>query len=151
MLDLFSNLSAVVLLLINLLLGAMLKLRETRAQYIYLLLWLGISFGACAALCCFCLIFLYLPPLVKSLLPLGGLWLPLAWSYTFPGIKEEPQIDRARHAVTENKPQPGNSDNTRGTASELPAEQPEWMQEGIGRSDEQASERLEEVLLRRFN
>lgn len=100
MLDLFSNLSAVVLLLINLLLGAMLKLRETRAQYTYLLLWLGISFGACAALCCFCLIFLYLPPLVKSLLPLGGLWLPLAWSYTFPRSKQGRQLARARDAVT---------------------------------------------------
>lgn len=100
MLGLFSNLSAFGLLLICLMLGAMLKSKETRARYPYLLLWLGISFGAFVALCCFCLIFLHLPPLVKSLLPLGGLWLPLAWSYTFPRVKEGRQLARARDDVT---------------------------------------------------
>ena len=129
MLGLFSNLSAFGRLLIGLTLGAMPKSKETRARHPFLLLWVGISFGAFAALCGFCLIFLHLPPAAKSLLPLGGLWLPLAWSYTFPRIEEGRQVARARDAVTGNKPQRARSDKRQRTASELPRRGPKSMQQ----------------------
>jgi len=129
MLGLFSNLSAFGRLLTSLTLGAMLKSKETRARHPFPLLWLGISFGAFAALCCFCLVFLHLPPVAKSLLPLGGLWLPLAWSYTFPRIEEGRQVARARDAVTGNKPQRASSYKRQRTASELPPRGPESMQQ----------------------
>src|SRR3989442_2491256 len=107
MLGLFSNLSAFGRLLIGLTLGAMPNSKETRARHPFLLLWVGISFGAFAALCGFCLIFLHLPPVAKSLLPLGGLWLAPAVAPTpSPHFEREARgASRTPDAASPHRPQ----------------------------------------------
>src|SRR5207253_10192132 len=80
--ELSQNLYFVGLILTYVLWGAILKLRETRAQLIQLVLSLGISFSAFAAT--FALenmfpsfqFFTYIPPVF-------GCLLPLAWAYAF--------------------------------------------------------------------
>lgn len=97
--ELSQNLYFVGLVLTYLLWGAILKLRETRAQLIQLVLSLGLYFSAFAAT--YALRNLY-PGLhmVLGLLPqLIALCLPLAWAYTIWRIPEEARIAPSRLVV----------------------------------------------------
>jgi len=97
--ELSQNLYFVGLVLTYLLWGAMLKLRETRAQLIQLVLSLGVYFSAFAAT--YALRNLY-PGLhlVSGHLPqLIALSLPLAWAYTIWRISPEARLAPSRLVV----------------------------------------------------
>jgi hypothetical protein len=95
-----QNFYFVGVVLTYLLWGAILKLRETRARLIQLVLALGIYFSADA--CTYALRNLF-PGLEPNLLrwfpPLVGVWLPLAWAYTFTHIQEDARLEPARLMV----------------------------------------------------
>ncbi len=96
--ELSQNLYFVGLVLTYVLWGAILKLRETRAQLIQLVLSLGVYFSAFAAT--FALenmfpsfqFFTYIPPVF-------GCLLPLAWAYAFWKLTPDARIAPARLAV----------------------------------------------------
>ena len=96
--ELSRNLYFVGLALTYLLWGSVLKLRETRLRDVQLVLSLGVYFGGFTVL--YALRWLF--PSVQDwnmVLPLLGLWLPLAWAYTFTRVKEESRLAPARVAV----------------------------------------------------
>ena len=92
------NLYFVGLLLTCLLWGSVLKLRETSLRDVQLVLSLGVYFGGFTVLYALCWL---IPSLQgwKMLSPLLGLWLPLAWAYTFTRVKEGSRLAPARVAV----------------------------------------------------
>ena len=96
--ELSQNLYFVGLVLTYLLWGAILKLRETRARLIQLVLSMGIYFSAFAAT--FALQNM-LPsvPGVGYIIPVFGCLLPLAWAYAFWRLPEDARIAPARLAV----------------------------------------------------
>jgi hypothetical protein len=74
-----------------------LKLRETRTRLIQLVLALGIYFSATAGTYALRNLFPALQPsLLKWVPPLFGMWLPLAWAYTFTRIPEDARLATAR-------------------------------------------------------
>src|SRR5437899_13032176 len=97
--ELSQNLYFVGLILTYALWGAILKLRETRARLIQLVLALGVYFSAFAA-----------DYALRSLYPEFLLWryvshlmallLPVSWAYTFLKIPEEARLATARVAAT---------------------------------------------------
>jgi hypothetical protein len=95
-----QNFYFVGVVLTYLLWGAILKLRETRTRLIQLVLALGIYFSADA--CTYALRNLF-PGLEPNLLrwfpPLVGVWLPLAWAYTFTHMQEDARLEPARLMV----------------------------------------------------
>jgi hypothetical protein len=95
--ELGQNLYFVGVVLTYLLWGAILKLRETRMRLIQLVLALGVYFSATA--CTYALRNLF-PGLQPSVLrwvpPVVGLWLPLAWGYTFARVSEDARLATAR-------------------------------------------------------
>ncbi len=97
--ELSQNLYFVGVVLTYLLWGAIMKLRETRTRLIQLVLALGVYFSAFAAnyalrnLYPERMIWHYVPPVL-------GLWLPLAWAYTFVRIPEEARLATARVATS---------------------------------------------------
>jgi len=96
--ELSQNLYFVGLVLTYALWGAILKLRETRARLIQLVLGLGVYFSAFAAN--YALQNLY--PNITSLhyvAPLLGCILPAAWAYTFLRVSEEQRLAPARLAA----------------------------------------------------
>jgi hypothetical protein len=96
--ELEQNLSFVGVVLIYLLWGAILKLRETRTRLIQLVLALGISYSATAGTYALRNLFpdayalRWVPPVI-------GVWLPLAWAYTFTKVSEQARLATARLAV----------------------------------------------------
>jgi hypothetical protein len=95
--ELSQNLYFVGLVLTYMLWLAVLKLRETRARLIQLVLSLGIYFSAAAVLYALRNMF---PNLVglNSFLPFVGTFLPLAWAYTFTRVPEEARLATAQVA-----------------------------------------------------
>jgi len=94
--QLSQNLYFVGLVLIYILWGAVMKLRETRTRVIQLVLALGIYFSAYSATYALRNLFPDLA-LVRSLLPpLVGAWLPLAWAYTLWRVPEEARLRTAQ-------------------------------------------------------
>lgn len=98
--ELEQNLNFVGLVLTYLLWGAILKLRETRTRLIQLVLALGIYFSAAAGSYALRNLF---PDLESYVLrwvpPFLGVWLPLAWAYTFTKVSEDDRLATARLAV----------------------------------------------------
>ncbi|HMD32503.1 MAG TPA: hypothetical protein VKG84_11385 [Candidatus Acidoferrales bacterium] len=93
--QLSQNLYFVGLVLIYILWGAVMKLRETRTRVIQLVLALGIYFSAYSATYALRNLF---PDLVlaRSILPpLVGTWLPLAWACTLWRVPEEARLQTA--------------------------------------------------------
>jgi hypothetical protein len=95
--ELGRNLHFVGVVLTYLLWGAILKLRETRTRLIQLVLALGVYFSATA--CTYALRNLF-PSLQPSILrwvpPIMGVWLPIAWAYTFAKVPEDARLATAR-------------------------------------------------------
>jgi hypothetical protein len=98
--ELEQNLNFVGVVLVYLLWGAILKLRETRTRLIQLVLALGVYFSATAGIYALRNLF---PGLENSLLrwlpPLLGTWLPFAWAYTFAKVPEDAHLTPARLVV----------------------------------------------------
>lgn len=95
-----QNFYFVGVVLTYLLWGAILKLHETRTRLIQLVLALGIYFSADA--CTYALRNLF-PGLEANVLrwipPLMGVWLPMAWAYTFMKVPEDVRLMPARLMV----------------------------------------------------
>jgi hypothetical protein len=95
-----QNLYFVGVVLTYLLWGAVLKLRETRTRLIQLVLALGVYFSATAGTYALRNLFPGLQPAVlRWVPPVIGLWLPLAWGFTFLKVPEEARLATARLAV----------------------------------------------------
>jgi len=93
--QLSQNLYFVGAVLTYVLWGALKKLRETRTRLIQFTLALGVYFSAFAA--SFALSVLYPKSLYGGVaINLMGLWLPLAWGYTFLKIPESARLTTAR-------------------------------------------------------
>lgn len=96
--ELGQNLYFVGVVLTYLLWGAVLKLRETRARLVQLVLALGIYFSASAATYALRNLFTGLE-FLKVIPPLVNLWLPLAWAYAFTKVPEDVRLATARLAA----------------------------------------------------
>jgi len=97
--EMSQNLYFVGLVLIYVLWGAVMKLRETRTRVIQLVLALGIYFSAYSATYALRNLFPDLM-LAKTILPpLVGTWLPLAWACTLWRVPEEARLATARLAA----------------------------------------------------
>ena len=95
-----QNLYFVGVALTYLLWVALLKLRETRARLVQLVLALGVYFSALAAIYALRNLFPSLEtPVLKFLIPLAGAWLPLAWAYTFTKVPEDARLAPSRLTV----------------------------------------------------
>jgi hypothetical protein len=70
---------------------AVLKLRETRARLIQLVLAMGVYFSAFAALYALRNMFPNFA-FLHGIPPLLGVWLPMAWAYTLTRIPEEARL-----------------------------------------------------------
>ena len=96
--ELSQNLYFVGLVLTYVLWGAILKLRETRAQLIQIVLSLGVYFSAFAAIFALGNMFPTLQS-VTYITPLFGCLLPLAWAYAFWRLAPEARMAPAKLAV----------------------------------------------------
>jgi hypothetical protein len=98
--EMSQNLYFVGLVLTYVLWGAILKLRETRAQLVQLVLSLGVYFSLFAAN--YALRNLYPPvsPLAIALLQFLGCFLPLAWAYAFWRLPKDARLTPSTLAVT---------------------------------------------------
>jgi hypothetical protein len=95
-----QNLYFVGVALTYLLWVALLKLRETRARLVQLVLALGVEFSALAAIYALRNLFPSLEDSVlKFLIPVVGAWLPLAWAYTFTKVPEDARLAPSRLTV----------------------------------------------------
>lgn len=94
--ELGQDLYFVGVVLTYLLWGAVLKLRETRTRLVQLILALGVYFSGTAGTYAIGNLFphLYLP-FFRFLLPIFGLWLPLAWAYTFTKVSDDARLATA--------------------------------------------------------
>jgi hypothetical protein len=95
--ELGQNLYFIGVVLIYMLWGALMKLKETRSRLAQFVLALGIYFSATAATYAMRTLF---PALEHNAFlmwvpPTMGLWLPLAWTYTFLRVPEESQTATA--------------------------------------------------------
>jgi len=98
--QLSQNLYFVGLVLIYILWGAVMKLRETRTRVIQLVLALGIYFSAYSATYALRNLFPDLALARTILPPLVGTWLPFAWACTLWRVPEEARLATARLATT---------------------------------------------------
>jgi hypothetical protein len=91
-----QNLYFVGLVLTYLLWGAVVKLRETRARLVQLVLALGVYFSATAGSYAIGNLFpnLYMS-FLRYLLPVLGVWLPTAWAYTFTKVPDNARLATA--------------------------------------------------------
>jgi hypothetical protein len=71
--------------------GVVLKLRETRARLVQLVLALGIYFSAFAAVYALRNMYPH-SAMLNNIPPILGVWLPASWAYTFTRIPEEAQL-----------------------------------------------------------
>jgi hypothetical protein len=97
--ELSQNLYFVGLVLTYLLWGAILKLRETRALLVQLVLSLGVYFGASAATYSVSNLHPTLFSYVHNLMPIMGCLLPLSWAYAFWRVPDSARLTPARLAV----------------------------------------------------
>lgn len=97
--ELSQNLYFVGLVLTYVLWAAILKMRETRALLVQLVLSLGIYFSAYAASYAISNLQPHLFSYVYLLVPIIGCLLPLAWSYAFLRVPDESRLAPARLAV----------------------------------------------------
>jgi hypothetical protein len=97
--ELGQNLYFVGLVLTYLLWGAILKLRNTRARVVQMVLSLGIYFSAFAANYALRNLFPPLHQVLTYLLQFMGLMLPVAWLYAFWRLPEEARLAPSRLAV----------------------------------------------------
>jgi len=89
-----QNIYFVEVVLTYLLWGALLKVRETQARVVQLILALGIYFSATAGTYALRNLFPSLQdPILRFFPPLIGIWLPLAWCYTFLRVPEESRLE----------------------------------------------------------
>lgn len=97
--ELEQNLNFVGVVLVYLLWGAVLKLRETRIRLVQLILALGIYFSGITIVYAADNLF---PVLVSSSFkwapPLVALWLPAAWAYSFIKVPDERRLQIAQLA-----------------------------------------------------
>ena len=98
--ELSQNLYFVGLVLTYILWGAVMKLRDTRARVIQLVLSLGIYFSAYSATYALRNLFPDLALARTVLPPLVGTWLPLAWAYTLWKVPEGARLETAQLAAT---------------------------------------------------
>ena len=94
--ELSQNLYFVALVLTYVLWGAVLKLRETRAILVQLVLSLGIYLSACAAIYSLSNLRASSFTYVHNLVPVMGCLLPLAWAYTFWRVPEDARLAPSR-------------------------------------------------------
>ncbi len=98
--ELEQDLNFVGVVLSYALLGAVIKLRETRVRLVQLSLSLGVYFSALAGTYALRNLF---PVLGSSVLrwlpPIISLWLPLAWAYTFMRVPEDARLAPAHVPV----------------------------------------------------
>src|SRR5580693_1816045 len=97
--ELSQNLYFVGLVLTYVLWAAILKLRETRAQLVQLVLSLGVYFSLFAATYALRNLYPSMTSVLLSLLQVFGCFLPLAWAYAFWRLPEEARTVPARLAV----------------------------------------------------
>lgn len=97
--ELSQNLYFVGLVLTYVLWGAILKLRETRARLIQLVLALGIYFSAFAADYALRNLNTNLQPIWQYTMPLLGCLLPAAWTYSLLRVSEEARLAPSRLAA----------------------------------------------------
>jgi hypothetical protein len=98
--ELGQNLYFVGVVLTYALWGAIMKLRETRTRLIQLVLALGVYFSATAGTYALRNLFPHLEEsFLKSVFPLVGVWLPLAWGYTFLKVPETARLMTSELAV----------------------------------------------------
>jgi hypothetical protein len=95
-----QNLYFVGLVLTYILWAAVLKLRETRARLIQLVLSLGVYFSLYAANYALRNLYPSVEAIFAVLNPLIGCFLPFAWSYAFWKLPEEARLAPAQLAVT---------------------------------------------------
>jgi len=95
-----QNLYFVGLVLTYILWAAVLKLRETRARLIQLVLSLGVYFSLYAANYALRNLYPSVEAIFVVLNPLIGCFLPFAWAYAFWKLPEEARLAPARLAVT---------------------------------------------------
>jgi hypothetical protein len=98
--ELSQNLYFVGLILTYVLWGAILKLRETRAQLIQLVLSLGVYFSLFAANYAIRNLYPSASSLSIALLQFLGCFLPLAWAYAFYRLPKDARLAPAELAVT---------------------------------------------------
>jgi|SRR5580698_2745199 hypothetical protein len=95
-----QNLNFVGVVLVYVLWGAMLKMHETRTRLIQLVLALGVYYSATAGVYALQNLFPALPGHIFLWIPpIMGLWLPLAWAYTFTKVSEDARLAPARLQV----------------------------------------------------
>jgi hypothetical protein len=97
--ELSQNLYFVGLVLTYILWAAVLKLRETRAQLIQLVLSLGIYFSLYAANYALRNLYPSMGSMFQSLNPMIGCFLPCAWSYAFARIPNDARLAPSTLAV----------------------------------------------------
>jgi hypothetical protein len=97
--ELSQNLYFVGLILTYVLWGAILKLRETRAQLVQLVLALGIYFSLFAANYAIRNLYPPVSPLAIALLQFLGCFLPLAWAYAFYRLPKDARLVPSTLAV----------------------------------------------------
>jgi len=98
--ELGQNLYFVGVVLTYLLWGAIVKLRETRARLVQLVLSLGVYYSAMAGAYALRNLFPGLEAhVLRWMPPLMACWLALAWAYTFTRVPEEARLATARLAV----------------------------------------------------
>lgn len=102
--ELSQNLYFVGAVLTYLLWGAVRKLRETRTQLIQFVLALGVYFSALAASYALAVLNPHIPniPIWRIGQYAAGIWLPLAWGYTFLKIPQGAKLETARVATGSN-------------------------------------------------
>jgi hypothetical protein len=97
--ELSQNLYFVGLVLTYLLWAAIMKMRETRAQLVQLVLSLGVYFSLFAATYALRNLYPSMSAVCISLLQMFGFVLPLAWTYAFWKLSSEDVLSPARLAV----------------------------------------------------
>ncbi len=99
--ELEQDLNFVGVVLMYVLWGAVIKLRETRIRLVQVVLALGVYFSAVAGIYALRNLF---PSIEDSLLrwmpAIIGLWLPLAWTYTFVRVPEDARLEPGHMLVT---------------------------------------------------
>jgi hypothetical protein len=97
--ELSQNLYFVGLILTYLLWGAIMKMRETRAQLVQLVLSLGVYFSLFAATYALRNLYPSMSSVFMSLLQVFGFVLPLAWAYAFWKLSSDQLMSPARLAA----------------------------------------------------
>src|SRR5256885_15073149 len=97
--ELSQNLYFVGLILTYVLWGAILKLRETRAQLVQLVLSLGVYFSLFAANYAIRNLYPSVSPMAIALLQFIGCFLPMAWAYAFYRLPKDARLAPANLAV----------------------------------------------------